>query len=486
MPLDRVAATLSQERDRLGRGRWRTRSTDGVVTRSDVLRRRAPARRGRRAATRRTRRPRGGTPGRAPGPSWAWTTCCARSRLWPRPIRGVLSGRRGRARPAAGRARHRRGHRRRGRRHRLRRASSAARLKGHVRAHEKFGTAVSSSCRRGRDGAARGRRLDAHRVLRLPGARCPRSSTPASAATWRAATSPSTPWPCRSSRDDLGDLLDYFGGLDDLQARRIVVLHNLSFIEDPTRILRAIRYETRYGLRMDAHTLNLARACLRDGPGRRPLLGAPARRARGAARGGARGLRPAAHGGARLVAVDPRPPALGTHRARPGAARSTRCGRPTACRPRCRAGACASSGCCATWSPKSSPPGPSACASAVATPRCWRAASWSARRLSIAWRADPNEAELYEFAHGEPLEALVAAMVLDDSGAAAARLGRYLDVTRHVRLAISGDDLLELGYNASPAWARCCAACCTSSSTASFATARPSSPRRQGCDEQPL
>ena len=39
------------------------------------------------------------------------------------------------------------------------------------------------------------------------------------------------------------------------------MLHNLSFIEDPTRILRAIRYESRYGLRMDAHTLNLARAC---------------------------------------------------------------------------------------------------------------------------------------------------------------------------------------------------------------------------------
>ncbi len=50
-------------------------------------------------------------------------------------------------------------------------------------------------------------------------------------------------------------------GLTDLDARRIVVLHNLSFIEDPTRVLRAIRYENRYGLRMDAHTLNLARAC---------------------------------------------------------------------------------------------------------------------------------------------------------------------------------------------------------------------------------
>jgi tRNA nucleotidyltransferase (CCA-adding enzyme) len=58
-----------------------------------------------------------------------------------------------------------------------------------------------------------------------------------------------------------GALLDYFGGREDLSHGRIVVLHNLSFIEDPTRIFRAIRYESRYGLRMDAHTLNLARSC---------------------------------------------------------------------------------------------------------------------------------------------------------------------------------------------------------------------------------
>ena len=39
------------------------------------------------------------------------------------------------------------------------------------------------------------------------------------------------------------------------------MLHNLSFIEDPTRIFRAVRYEDRYGFRMDRHTLALARAC---------------------------------------------------------------------------------------------------------------------------------------------------------------------------------------------------------------------------------
>ncbi len=60
---------------------------------------------------------------------------------------------------------------------------------------------------------------------------------------------------------DFGALLDYFGGLGDLRGKRIRVLHNLSFIEDPTRIFRAVRYEDRYGLRMDRHTLALARAC---------------------------------------------------------------------------------------------------------------------------------------------------------------------------------------------------------------------------------
>jgi tRNA nucleotidyltransferase (CCA-adding enzyme) len=61
---------------------------------------------------------------------------------------------------------------------------------------------------------------------------------------------------------DFGRLVDYFGGLRDLSEGVVRVLHNLSFIDDPTRIFRAIRYETRYGFRMDAHTLGLARACV--------------------------------------------------------------------------------------------------------------------------------------------------------------------------------------------------------------------------------
>jgi tRNA nucleotidyltransferase (CCA-adding enzyme) len=61
---------------------------------------------------------------------------------------------------------------------------------------------------------------------------------------------------------DFGRLLDFFGGLRDIEQKVIRVLHNLSFIEDPTRIFRAIRYENRLGFHMNSHTLGLARGCV--------------------------------------------------------------------------------------------------------------------------------------------------------------------------------------------------------------------------------
>jgi tRNA nucleotidyltransferase (CCA-adding enzyme) len=64
---------------------------------------------------------------------------------------------------------------------------------------------------------------------------------------------------------DLGRLVDPFGGRRDLAAKTIRVLHNLSFIDDPTRIFRAIRYENRYGFRMDDHTVRLARGTIEMG-----------------------------------------------------------------------------------------------------------------------------------------------------------------------------------------------------------------------------
>jgi tRNA nucleotidyltransferase (CCA-adding enzyme) len=65
--------------------------------------------------------------------------------------------------------------------------------------------------------------------------------------------------------DDFGRLVDPFGGRRDLEAGRLRVLHNLSFIDDPTRIFRAVRYEARYGFAMDEHTARLARGCIEMG-----------------------------------------------------------------------------------------------------------------------------------------------------------------------------------------------------------------------------
>jgi tRNA nucleotidyltransferase (CCA-adding enzyme) len=61
---------------------------------------------------------------------------------------------------------------------------------------------------------------------------------------------------------DLGTVIDFFGGYRDLGEKVIRVLHNLSFIEDPTRIFRAVRYENRYGFRMDDQTKGLAKSCV--------------------------------------------------------------------------------------------------------------------------------------------------------------------------------------------------------------------------------
>ncbi|HID33910.1 MAG TPA: CBS domain-containing protein [Anaerolineae bacterium] len=54
-----------------------------------------------------------------------------------------------------------------------------------------------------------------------------------------------------------GELLDFYGGQRDLEQGVIRVLHSLSFIEDPTRILRAVRFEQRFGFTIDPRTAEL-------------------------------------------------------------------------------------------------------------------------------------------------------------------------------------------------------------------------------------
>ena len=56
---------------------------------------------------------------------------------------------------------------------------------------------------------------------------------------------------------DFGQLMDFFGAQRDIKDKTIRVLHSLSFVEDPTRILRAIRFEQRFNFRIDPQTHRL-------------------------------------------------------------------------------------------------------------------------------------------------------------------------------------------------------------------------------------
>lgn len=57
--------------------------------------------------------------------------------------------------------------------------------------------------------------------------------------------------------DEFGALIDYFKGFEDIKRRLIRVIHKISFIEDPTRIIRAIRFSSRYNFTIEKKTHHL-------------------------------------------------------------------------------------------------------------------------------------------------------------------------------------------------------------------------------------
>jgi tRNA nucleotidyltransferase (CCA-adding enzyme) len=63
--------------------------------------------------------------------------------------------------------------------------------------------------------------------------------------------------------DHFGELIDFFGAQKDIKERVIRVLHNLSFVEDPTRIFRALRFEQRIGFQIAKHTQMLMENAVR-------------------------------------------------------------------------------------------------------------------------------------------------------------------------------------------------------------------------------
>ncbi|MBM7865412.1 CBS domain-containing protein [Heliobacterium gestii] len=66
----------------------------------------------------------------------------------------------------------------------------------------------------------------------------------------------------RLNGDRFGELVDFFQGCKDLELGLVRVLYNLSFVEDPTRILRAIRFEQRYRFSIEPQTLGFAREAI--------------------------------------------------------------------------------------------------------------------------------------------------------------------------------------------------------------------------------
>jgi tRNA nucleotidyltransferase (CCA-adding enzyme) len=69
----------------------------------------------------------------------------------------------------------------------------------------------------------------------------------------------------RLNEAHFGELIDFFGASQDIKDRTIRVLHSLSFVEDPTRIFRAIRFEQRLGFQLGKHTQNLLRNAVKMG-----------------------------------------------------------------------------------------------------------------------------------------------------------------------------------------------------------------------------
>lgn len=65
--------------------------------------------------------------------------------------------------------------------------------------------------------------------------------------------------------ESFGTLIDYFGGVRDIKDKIIRIIHNLSFIEDPTRIFRAIKFSNRFGFRVGKVTANLIKNALNVG-----------------------------------------------------------------------------------------------------------------------------------------------------------------------------------------------------------------------------
>ena len=68
-----------------------------------------------------------------------------------------------------------------------------------------------------------------------------------------------------ANQKDFGRLIDFYGGVLDIQNRTIRILHPKSFVDDPTRIFRAVRFSSRFSFAIEKETEKIARDVARGG-----------------------------------------------------------------------------------------------------------------------------------------------------------------------------------------------------------------------------
>lgn len=66
------------------------------------------------------------------------------------------------------------------------------------------------------------------------------------------------------NKNNFANLIDYTNGLDDLKSKNIRILHDKSFIDDPTRIIRALKYSSRLNFDIEPKTFSLMKAYLNN------------------------------------------------------------------------------------------------------------------------------------------------------------------------------------------------------------------------------
>ena len=67
------------------------------------------------------------------------------------------------------------------------------------------------------------------------------------------------------NKKNFGKLIDFYNGLKDLKKGLVRSMHDKSFVDDPTRIFRAVRFSTRFNFKIEPHTKKLIKEAIING-----------------------------------------------------------------------------------------------------------------------------------------------------------------------------------------------------------------------------